>query len=426
MSGQVQSLTEALAQHLARPVCAPDRARARLHLLDWLGCVAGARASELGIIAARAEPDALTRAGLLGNLLEMDDVDRTSRLHPGPVVWTAAMCAAREARCAMAALLDGAVRGYEAMIRVGRSLDRHHYAHWHPTATAGGFGGAAAAASVFGLDPERTVWALGHSGSLAGGLWQVRHEPAAMTKAVHAAQAALTSLWHARLARQGCAGARFILEGPQGLYAAATRAPAPDRVREDLPGWRIAEVSFKPWGACRHAHPAIDAALLLPHGALAAGPVMVETYGDALTFCNGPDPQTVGEAKFSLQHALAIVAVRGRPTLADFEPAAIHDEGIATARGRVLLRRNATFDTAYPAHFGARVTAGGQASEVMDAWGDPERPLDEAGIASKLRTLVAWGGLPAHEADAALALVLGAPYAAPALPLIDLLERWLR
>jgi len=34
--------------------------------------------------------------------------------------------------------------------------------------------------------------------------------------------------------------------------------------------------------------------------------------------------------------------------------------------------------------------------------------------------------LPAHEADAALALVLGAPDAAPALPLIDLLERWLR
>ena len=27
--------------------------------------------------------------------------------------------------------------------------------------------------------------------------------------------------------------------------------------------WRIEEVSFKPWAACRHAHPAIDCALEL-------------------------------------------------------------------------------------------------------------------------------------------------------------------
>ncbi len=424
MSGQVQSLTEVLAQQLARLVDADARSRARLHLLDWLACVAGARSSPLGALASRAEPDSLTRAGLLGNLLEMDDVDRMGRLHPGPVVWTAAACAAREETGSFRALLDGAVRGYEAMIRVGRSLDAHHYAHWHPTATAGGFGAAAAAASIFGLDAERTVWALGHAGSLAGGLWQVRHEPAAMTKAVHVAQAALTGLWHARLARQGCEGPRFILEGPQGLYAAATRHASPDAIAQTAPGWRMAEVSFKPWAACRHAHPAIDAALQLPPVALSKGPVLVETYGDALTFCDRPDPKSVGEAKFSLQHALAVVAVRGRPTLADFEPGAIADPAIAAARARVAVRRDAALEAAYPAHFGARISAGGQVAEVRDAWGDPEWPLDAEGIATKLRTLVAWGGLAPQEADAALALDMADD--APAKPLITLLERWLQ
>ncbi|GGI80406.1 hypothetical protein GCM10007973_16120 [Polymorphobacter multimanifer] len=417
MSGTaLQSSTEGLAALLARPVDGSARARARLHLLDWLGCVAGGKASAVWPVAA-AEPDLLTRAALLGNVLEMDDVDRLGRLHPGPVVWPAALSAARETGASFDALLDGAVRGYEAMIRLGRALDDHHYAHWHPTATAGHFGAAAAAASIFGLDEERTVWALGHAGSLAGGLWQVRHEPAAMTKAVHVAQAALAGLWHARLARAGAAGPRFILEGPQGMFAAMCRTPLPEAL-VDAGGWRIAEVSFKPWGACRHAHPTIDAALKLPPGALAEGPIMVESYGDALAFCDQAVPRTSGEAKFSLQHAVAVVAVRGRPMLADFEPAAIVDPAIAAVRARVICRSAPGFDTAYPAHFGARVLAGGAAAEVRDAWGDPEAPLDAAGHAAKLRRLLAWGGLPPEEAEAAEA-------AASVDALLALLVRWL-
>jgi 2-methylcitrate dehydratase PrpD len=425
MSGQSLSLTEQLQSHLARPVAAETRARARLHLLDWLGCVAGARKSELGHVARATEPDPLARAALLGNLLEMDDVDRLGRLHPGPVVWPAALWAARDEAAPMAALLDGAVRGYEAMVRLGRALDDHHYAHWHPTATTGGFGSAAAAASICRLDPERVVWALGHAGSLAGGLWAVRHEPAALTKSLHVAQAAVTGVRHARLARGGAAGPRFILEGPQGLFDGFTRSPDPTALSGDLEGWRIAEISFKPWAACRHAHPAIDAALKLPPGALTEGPVLVESYGDALIFCDRPNPRTPGEAKFSLQHAIAVVAVRGRPVLADFEPAAIADPALAAARARVRVARDPALDATYCAHFGARVSAGGAVSEVRDAWGDPEWPLDRAGVIGKLRTLAAWGALPAEEADAAVALALDSDDEAPAVALVDLLGRWL-
>ncbi len=417
MAGQAgNSLTEALTATLARPVDASTRARAGRHLIDWLGCVAGGKASALWPVAA-AEPDTLTRAALLGNVLEMDDVDRLGRLHPGPVIWPAALLAAREVGADLGSMLDGAVRGYEAMIRLGRALDDHHYAHWHPTATAGHFGAAAAAASIFGLDAERTVWALGHAGSLAGGLWQVRHEPAAMTKAVHVAAAASAGLWQARLSRAGAVGPRFILEGPQGLFAAMTRTPEPSALTGGG-DWLMSEISFKPWAACRHAHPAIDAALRLAPGALVAGPVLVETYEDALRFCDRPDPRTVGEAKFSLQHAVALVAVRGRPGLADFEMEAVNDPDIVAARRRVMVRQAEDLDAAYPAHFGARVLAGGAMAGVADAWGDPEWPLDAAGAQAKLRTLVAWGGLPPDEADAAIDV-------ASVDALLALLGRWL-
>jgi 2-methylcitrate dehydratase PrpD len=401
------------------------RGRARLHLIDWLACVAGGRQSGLGAVA-RGEPDLLTRAALLGNLLEMDDVDRLGRLHPGPVIWPAALAAAREEGASFGALLDGAVRGYEAMIRIGRSLDDHHYAHWHPTATAGGFGAAAAAVSIFAMDAQETVWALGHAGSLAGGLWQVRHEPTAMTKAVHVAQAALAGLWHARLARRGCIGPAAILEGPQGLYAATTRAPRPEEIGAPAPGWRMREVSFKPWAACRHAHPAIDAALALPPGALSDGPILIETYGDALTFCDRPAPTSEGEAKFSLQHAVAVVAVRGRPALGDFAPEAIADPAIVAARARVSVARTADLDGAYPARFGARIHAGDATAEVRDAWGDPENPLDERGLIAKLDALVAWGGLAPGAAADARHIALELADDAPVAPLLDMLAGWLR
>lgn len=402
------TLTERLAAHLLRPVAANVQTRARLHLLDWLGCVMAARKSEQAEIARRAEPDVLTRAALLGNVLEMDDVHRGALLHPGPVVWPAALSAARETGCGMDVLLEGAVRGYEAVIAVGATFDAHHYAHWHNSATAGGFGGAAAAATIFGLDAEGIADALGHAGSLAGGLWRMRHEPG-MTKQLHVAQAALTGLWHARLARAGAKGPRAILEGEQGLYAAMTREPRP---LEFGPGWRIEEVSFKPWGACRHVHPALDAALTLKAEGRLTPPVHVATYVDALRFCDRPEPRTVTEAKFSLQHGIAIVLDKGPPDLADFEPETI--ARLAPLRRQVTVSEDPALTAAYPDHFGARIGD----LVLTDTLGDPERPLSAGQVEDKARALMAWSGADAEPIVSA-ALTSQSP-----AELIELLEQW--
>ncbi|MFN3474097.1 MAG: MmgE/PrpD family protein [Blastomonas sp.] len=343
------SLTQRLSAHLARSPNESDRARARLHLLDWLACVAGARQSPVAAVARRAEPDILTRAALLGNVLEMDDVHRAALLHPGPVIWPAALSAARQEKCGMDALLDGAVRGYEAMIAVGASFDAHHYAHFHPTSTAGGFGGAAAAASIFALDEAATGWALGNAASVAGGLWRMRHEDV-MTKAMHAARAALEGLWLARLARQGFTGPAQVLEGEQGLYAAMVDTPRPMLLGDD---WLIHAVSFKPWAACRHAHPAIDCALELQAMGALRLPVLVETYADAIRFCDRPHPVTELDAKFSIQHAVAVIADGRMAGPEDFTPKAI--AALADARAQVTVRESEEFTRVYPAHFGARV-----------------------------------------------------------------------
>jgi 2-methylcitrate dehydratase PrpD len=392
------SLIEQLAQHLRRPTEKIVRTRARLHLLDWLGCVTGARRSEIARIQSGFSADrAPGKAAWLGNVLEMDDVHRTAILHPGPVIWPTVLGVGGDA---LDEALDAAVRGYEAMIAIGSMLDGRHYAFWHNTATAGGFGAAAAASFRLGANEAQLVSALGLAGSVAGGFWQMRHEPV-MAKQWHLAHAMRTGSEAARQAVAGVTGPRFIFEGPQGLFAATCETPKPLELPRD---WRIGEVSFKPWGACRHAHPAIDAALDLKARGGLDGPVTVSTYRDALVFCDRPDPKSVIDAKFSLQHAVAIVMERGVPQLADFEPDAI--AALAEARALVRVGEGPEFTAAYPAHFGASVSTDQGAVVLVDTLGDPERPLSGEGVIEKARALMAWGGVDAAQAENAIVTVL--------------------
>lgn len=408
------SLIAQLAHHLQRPVTKIVRTKARLHLLDWLSCVAGARFSEIGRIqSAQIAQTAMNKAVWLGNVLEMDDVHRTAILHPGPIVWPAALSIGEDS---LDDALDAGVRGYEAMIAVGSMFDGRHYAYWHNTATAGVFGAAAAAASRLHASGDQLVSALGLAGSVTGGLWQMRHEPV-MAKQWHLAHAMTTGVNAAQHAALGVTGPRFILEGPQGLLAATCDTPKPLELGSE---WRINEVSFKPWGACRHAHPAIDAALELKKQGGLTGPVTVSTYRDALVFCDRANPQSVVEAKFSIQHAVAIVMERGVPRLSDFEPESI--AALAGSRALVSVEEDAGLTAAYPAHFGAAITSGHGMIRLSDALGDPERPLVEDGVIDKARTLMAWGGLGEGEADRALAAVLEGNSVSE---ITGILEEWL-
>jgi 2-methylcitrate dehydratase PrpD len=408
---EAYSLIEQLAKHLQRPVDDATRDRARLHLLDWLGCLAGARESAVGKIGSISLPGIAGTTALLGNVLEMDDVYRKALLHPGPIVWATCMHHTPEA---VVDMLDMAVRGYEAMIAVGATFDAHHYSFWHPTATAGAIGAAAATSSYYcPTDATAAGWAMANAASVAGGLWHMRHDDV-MTKQWHILSAVRTGGEAAWLAMDGLTGPRFILEGPQGLYAAICKEPKPMTLPDQ---WRIHEVSFKPWAACRHAHPAIDCALELRAAGKLTPPFVVETYADAIAFCDNPNPRTEAQAKFSIQHAVAAIADGRDAGPADFTPEAI--AALAELRAQVAVSESPDITARYPAHFGARLNG----LELIDTRGDPERPLDRDGVIAKARTLIAWGGLEPAEGDRAVELALVGDETAA---ISEMLQDWLQ
>ncbi|GGY38673.1 hypothetical protein GCM10007148_03750 [Parvularcula lutaonensis] len=289
-----------------------------------------------------------------------------------------------------AELLDAIVRGYDATIRLGRAVGPQHYRFFHNTGTCGPIGAAVAGSAILGHKPERTAHAMALAMSQASGLWQTRHEPRSMGKQLHTSHAARAGIDSALLAEDGFKGPVTILEGEQGFFAATCGSADPNAVLDDNPRWRIHDVSFKPWPACRHAHAAIDAALAIREGVdpSTVESVVVETYRDALVFCDRPEPKTVIEAKFSLQHAVAVALLNGEPTLDDFSDKAVQDETLARLREKILVRQDEELTATYPNRFGARVMVDDREVFIADALGDPENPIQRDQLHAKIRMLL--------------------------------------
>lgn len=436
---QDATLTRQLAGILGRTVDDDARRRASLHILDWTGCAIAGAVSPAGTILTRDGPAMFgagpcrvvggawsTAAGAafvnggLGNILEMDDVHRTAILHPGSVVVPAALAVCQRLAAGAGDLLDAVVRGYEAMIRLGRAVGPGHYAFWHNTATCGPFGAAAAAGSLLALDTDGLVSALGNAGTQAGGLWQCRHEDV-MAKQWHTGRAAEAGVLAADLARLSFTGPATILDGPQGFFAAMCPDGEPAAVTRDAKDqWLIHETSFKPWPACRHTHAAIDAALAVRAraGAQRIESVNIETFGDAMRFCDNAAPETTLQAKFSLQHAVAVTLLDGPPPLESFDPPVIHRAELVRLRGKTAVRIDPSFDAAYPAHFGSRVAillADGrtETEEACDALGDPENPVSMTLLQHKAETLMRAANAPDDRIEQIVAAALALPTGGP-------------
>lgn len=420
------SLIARFADHLHRPVPAALRQQAALHVLDWAGCaIIGATTPVAGLLAdvfLRGQqgscmvigrddgvgPEAAARyLGALGNIYEMDDVDKRARLHPGPVVIPAALAAAQATGADAGTLLDAIVRGYEGMVRLGRALGDAHYRYWHSTASCGTVGAAVAVAAILGLDRDATAQAIALAVTRTGGLWETRNDPRSNAKQVHNAQASGDGWLAAMMAAAGLRGPAGILEGREGLFAATAGGADPAFILADATphAWCLTDISLKPWPACRHAHPVIDAALALldqmdrPSLRVTdVSGIAIQTYGDALRFCDRPDPATVIEAKFSLQHSVAVTLLGGAPPLSAFDPPAIADAAIATMRSKVKVAVGQPYEDRYPARFGARLAltlADGTllVREQPDALGDPENPLPRDRAVAKARTLMQAAGM---------------------------------
>src|SRR4051795_13516341 len=161
--------------------------------------------------------DAALINGTAAHALDFDDVSNSMGGHPSAPIVPALFAAGETLDSTGRDIIAAYVAGFETETRIGRGVNLHHYEKgWHPTATLGVFGAAAACSHLIGLDRAKTAQALAIASSLASG---IKANFGTMTKPLHVGHAARGGLFAAMLAREGFTANDAALEHRQGFLS---------------------------------------------------------------------------------------------------------------------------------------------------------------------------------------------------------------
>src|SRR5690349_5543057 len=145
--------------------------------------------------------DAAFLNGTASHALDFDDCNNTMGGHPSAPVLSALFPLADAIGCSGRDFVVAYVAGFEVECKLGLAVNFHHYTKgWHPTATLGTFGAAAACARLMNLPDERIAVALSLAASFASG---IKANFGTMAKPMHVGHSARNGLLAARLAREG-------------------------------------------------------------------------------------------------------------------------------------------------------------------------------------------------------------------------------
>ncbi|WNK01132.1 MmgE/PrpD family protein [Thalassospiraceae bacterium LMO-JJ14] len=279
--------------------------------------------------------DATLINGVASHALDFDDFSDVLGGHQSVPLVPVLFALAEQHGLSGRALIDAYVVGFEVEHRFAMALHPHHYDKgWHPTATLGIFGTVAAAAYALKFDADQTTRALAIAASLASG---IKANFGTMTKPLHVGHAGRAGLMAALIAERGFEANARAMEHHQGFFnvfnGEGTFNPAPltsawtEPLTIELPS-----IGIKQFPCCGSTHHAISAMLSLvkDDGVTAAqvSAIDIHVHPRRLRHTNTPFPNSVLQAKFSQQYAVARALKDGAVRLKDFEDDAFLDPAI--------------------------------------------------------------------------------------------------
>lgn len=270
--------------------------------------------------------DATLVNGTAAHALDYDDLSGVMGGHPSVPLVPALFALAEERHLPGIAVLLSYIVGVETEVRLARAVHPCHYDKgWHPTATLGTIGAAAAAAHLLGLEQPRMARALALAASLSAGL---KANFGTMTKPLHVGQCGRNGLLAALLAERGFTANPAAFEHGQGFFEVLNGPGAydPDAI---FAGWaepleiEADTIALKQFPCCGSAHPAIAMALqLLAEEGLSTDEIArieILPHSRRLRHTDNPRPRSALEAKFSVQYCVARALVDGAVRLGHFE-----------------------------------------------------------------------------------------------------------
>jgi len=318
--------------------------------------------SILGTKRKTSALDATFINGTASHALDYDDFSQPMGGHQSAPLVAPLMALAQERTLSGRKLIDAYIVGIETEIRIARSVNFYHYDKgWHPTATLGVFGAAAAAGYVLGLNKQQLAIALAIAASFASG---IKANFGTMVKPLHVGQSARNGLLAALMAQAGYDANPAAMEHKQGFLNTFNGA---GNFNADLifEGWAepleilSPSMGLKQFPCCGSTHPAIAMALKLRQeekfnlGDIKS--IDILPHRRRLPHTNNPDPQTPLAAKFSVQYCVALALVKGAVRLDDFEGDAHFDAEIRRVMQKTKAEPHPDMPDDSPDQFGAEV-----------------------------------------------------------------------
>jgi 2-methylcitrate dehydratase PrpD len=271
--------------------------------------------------------------GAYAHACDLDDTHVGSMHHAGASILPAVLAIAERDDASGRALLEAAIIGYEASLRIGLATQPALFHRgFMATPTCGALGAALAVGKLLNFNATDMAGALGAASSYAGGLAQFYHS-GSFIKRINGGRGAESGVMAALLTREGIWGPRDILEGEAGFFRAFAEKSDPTKVTGDLGrGYRLMEVSTKAHAGAGRLQASNDAGLQLAfeHGLTPEQIADVEVgipkvIEGKLTHRDPPDLQSAQlSVPFSLAMALTLGRTRGAQAAirrADYETA---------------------------------------------------------------------------------------------------------
>jgi 2-methylcitrate dehydratase PrpD len=396
---RARHLTIDLIGSIVRAGKEADSTPSLLGMLKRLGMDGPGQSKVFGLPRTYAPATAALLNGALGHSLDFDDTHADSSLHPSAPVVPAAFAAAEISGASGKDLITAIVAGYEVCCRLGNALDpTAHYARgFHPTATAGTFGAAAAAGKLLGLDAAGIASAFGVAASQAAGSLQFLVN-GAWNKRYQVGAAAMNGLIAAALAKENFIGAAEAIEGKHGLLVGYTDGARPERVTADLGQvYETMKIGMKPYPACRYTHAAVDGLLALQreHDLSASDirGVSIGLHQNGIVLTGAPldekrRPRSVVEGQFSMPFAAAVALYKGSFGWDDY--ALLGNPDVEAIAARIDVRRDERLEGLrhpFGANIAVTTAAGTIERNIPDPSGEPETFPDRAAVEAKFMTL---------------------------------------
>jgi 2-methylcitrate dehydratase PrpD len=330
--------------------------------------------------------------GIAGSSLEFEEGNSWAYGHPAIQMVPALVATCESRRAPGRELLAGLIAGYESAARVSRASSLRK--GLHPTGTWGTVGAALGVGRMHGRRPDELCQVANLSASYAISPYVknsfVGENVASTFAGITNHFGVLANLFFDCGIRADGSSlkmtfSRFVSERFQE-----------ETLDEGLGGsYYIATNYFKPYPSCRFAHSPIDALKAIlqerPLHPEEVERIRVETF-QAAVHCDTVDLPNPEAIRFSIPYLFAVLIVHGDLGLATMEKVSLSDPMLKSLAGKVEMKVLARYDELRPRHNPTRVVIrlkNGQelAHEVMNALGDPLRPLSEEALFGKFISL---------------------------------------